>query len=110
MPQLAEAEVAWQQLGDLIAVLCDSLGLRRPIEKDAIRVLFEQSTKAISESRIPVGSIRNQHGEHDIQEPLVPEEFTLQPTAYQSIESLLACFDQELTAVIEPMVVRPSRV
>jgi hypothetical protein len=80
----------------LIAVLCDALGLRRPKEKDAVRILFEQSTKAVPESRIPVGSISKL--QPDIIETLVPEEFELNPRACQSIESVLTGLSKELAS------------
>ncbi|MFN9412361.1 MAG: hypothetical protein ACK57V_08335 [Pirellula sp.] len=50
MPKIAESEAAWQQLGDLVATLCDSLDLERP-SKDLPAIVSlgsEQRSIAIS--------------------------------------------------------------
>ena len=53
MPQIAESEVAWQQLGDLYAVLCDELGLIRPQESQMPLVDFDVQPRRMPSSRIP---------------------------------------------------------
>lgn len=52
MPNIAESEAAWQQLGDLIAVMCDEFGLERPSAENP------KSVNLGAESRIiPLSSI-----------------------------------------------------
>ena len=53
MPQIAEAEAAWQQLGDLYAILCDELGLKRPQESQLPTVGFGSQSRRMPPSRIP---------------------------------------------------------
>jgi hypothetical protein len=50
MPKIAESEAAWQQLGDLVATLCDSLDLERPSKDLPVFVSLggEQRSIAIS--------------------------------------------------------------
>ena len=94
MPQIAEAEVAWQQLGDLIAVLCDELGLRRPRESDGVSIRLEVNSKPISVSRIaPNSSVLN--AESATGASLIPVEFTIQTAAVQAIDSTLGAIAQE---------------
>ncbi len=54
MPQIAESEAAWQQLGDLYAVLCDELGLKRPTDSQMPSVGTGVHTRRMPTSRIPV--------------------------------------------------------
>lgn len=94
MPQIAEAEVAWQQLGDLIAVLCDELGLRRPRDSDGISIRLDVNSKPISISRIePKSTILN--AESAYEGSLIPAEFTIQTAAIQAIESTLGAITLE---------------
>ena len=53
MPQIAESEAAWQQLGDLYAVLCDELGLKRPQESQLPKVGIGTHSRRMPPSRIP---------------------------------------------------------
>lgn len=53
MPKIAESEAAWQQLGDLYAVLCDELGLKRPPESQMPTVGIGSQSRRIPPSRIP---------------------------------------------------------
>ena len=53
MPQIAESEAAWQQLGDLYAVLCDELGLKRPAEGQMPTVGPGTHSRKMPPSRIP---------------------------------------------------------
>lgn len=96
MPQIAEAEVAWQQLGDLIAVLCDELGVRRPRENDAIEIRREINSKPISISRIEImhSVLKDQPSSREL---LIPVEFTIHSTAIHAIESTLQSLTQQLT-------------
>jgi len=50
MPKIAESEAAWQQLGDLVAMLCDFLDLERPSKDLPVFVSLggEQRSIAIS--------------------------------------------------------------
>ena len=94
MPQIAEAEVAWQQLGDLIAVLCDELGLRRPRESDGVSIRLDFNSKPISVSRIaPNSSVLN--AESSTGASLLPVEFTIQTAAVQAIDSTLGAMAHE---------------
>lgn len=94
MPQIAEAEVAWQQLGDLIAVLCDELGLRRPRESDGVSIRLDINSKPISISRIePKSSVLNTESAYE--GSLIPVEFTIQTAAVQAIESTLGALTLE---------------
>ena len=53
MPQIAESEAAWQQLGDLYAVLCDELGLKRPEEFQLPKLGIGTHSRRMPPSRIP---------------------------------------------------------
>ena len=53
MPQIAESEAAWQQLGDLYAVLCDELRLKRPQESQLPKVGIGTHSRRMPPSRIP---------------------------------------------------------
>ena len=53
MPQIAESEAAWQQLGDLYAVLCDELGLKRPEEFQLPKLGIGTQSRRMPPSRIP---------------------------------------------------------
>ncbi|MCU0712983.1 MAG: hypothetical protein MUC43_13060 [Pirellula sp.] len=55
MPRIAESEAAWQQYGDLVAVLCDELGMDRPSEVEPIDVDFDSKKRRVPISSIPRG-------------------------------------------------------
>jgi hypothetical protein len=94
MPQIAEAEVAWQQLGDLIAVLCDELGLRRPRESDGVSIRLDGNSKPISITRIePRSSVLI--AESVCEASLLPVEFTIHPASVQAIDSTLGAITRE---------------
>ena len=52
MPQIAESEAAWQQLGDLYAVLCDELGFERPDHNHMPTVGTGSQARKMPSSRI----------------------------------------------------------
>jgi hypothetical protein len=52
VPKLAESEAAWQQFGDLVAVLCDELELDRPSELHPVTVDIDSD-----ERTVPISSI-----------------------------------------------------
>lgn len=52
MPRIAESEAAWQQYGDLVAVLCDELGIERPTDVDPLVVEFDSKKR-----KVPISSI-----------------------------------------------------
>ena len=56
MPKIAESEVAWQQLGDLFAVLCDELGVSRPEIARLPQVAYGSSTRSFVASKIATPS------------------------------------------------------
>ncbi len=55
MPKIAESEAAWQQYGDLVAVLCDELGMDRPSDEEPIDVDFDSKKRRVPISSIPRG-------------------------------------------------------
>lgn len=85
MPQIAESEAAWQQLGDLYAVLCDELGLKRPTDSQMPSVGIGVPKRRMPSSRIP--------GRVETTETIcVPAVYSLNPKAISEIEaSLAAC-------------------
>lgn len=88
MPKIAEAEVAWRQLGDLIAVVCDELGVRRPRESDAIAISIQKESKPISISQI--GPKKPEESPRPSAEaPLLPTEFKIHSKTVQAIEASL---------------------
>lgn len=52
MPKIAESETAWQQLGDLVATLCDSLDLERPAKDLPVFVSLGGERRSISISNL----------------------------------------------------------
>jgi len=56
MPQIAESETAWQQLGDLYAVLCDEMGLERPMPGQVPSVAIGGKTRELAISRIAIST------------------------------------------------------
>ncbi len=85
MPKIAESEVAWQQLGDLYAVLCDELGLCRPNSEQMPPIRFGSGTRMIPSSKIAEAT----HAADPANKTIVPQEFSLNPRSIDFIESLL---------------------
>jgi hypothetical protein len=85
MPKIAESEVAWQQLGDLYAVLCDELGLCRPNSEQMPPIRFGSGTRMIPSSKIAEAT----HAADPANTTIVPQEFSLNPKSIDFIESLL---------------------
>ncbi len=83
MPQIAESEAAWQQLGDLYAVLCDELGLKRPTDSQMPAVGTGVHARRMPSSRIPV-RIETEETK------CVPVVYALNPKAISEIEDCLA--------------------
>ena len=83
MPQIAESEAAWQQLGDLYAVLCDELGLKRPTESQMPSVGIGVHARRMPSSRIP-GRIETEGAS------CLPVVYSLNPKAISEIENCLA--------------------
>ncbi len=83
MPQIAESEAAWQQLGDLYAVLCDELGLKRPSENQLPMVGIGVHSRRMPSSRIPVRIGTDGPS-------CVPCVYSLNPKAISEIEDCLA--------------------
>jgi hypothetical protein len=57
MPRIAESEAAWQQYGDLVAVLCDELGMERPTDAEPVEVDFDSKKRSV-----PISSIKSPDG------------------------------------------------
>lgn len=57
MPRIAESEAAWQQYGDLVAVLCDELGMERPTGAEPVEVDFDSKKRSV-----PISSIKSPSG------------------------------------------------
>ncbi len=85
MPKIAESEVAWQQLGDLYAVLCDELGLCRPTTEQMPSIRFGSGTRMIPSSKIAEAM----HAVDSTRSTIVPQEFSLNPESFDFIQSLL---------------------
>jgi hypothetical protein len=91
MPQIAESEAAWQQMGDLYGVLCDELGLMRPLEGDMPMIGVGSTTRRMPSSRIPVNVdfIKQNTGYAAALSNVVPANYQLSQSAMASIESVL---------------------
>ena len=85
MPKIAESEVAWQQLGDLYAVLCDELGLCRPTSEQMPSIRFGSGTRMIPSSKIAEAT----HTADPTMSTMVPQEFSLNQKSIDFIQSLL---------------------
>ncbi|MEQ1826977.1 MAG: hypothetical protein ABL921_13565 [Pirellula sp.] len=86
MPKIAESEVAWQQFGDLYAVLCDELGVGRPSASEMPSVRLGTTKRAIPESHIQPPSTNT------IQHPILAREIRINSQARDAIKSLLTRF------------------
>ena len=89
MPQIAESEAAWQQLGDLYAVLCDELGLQRPLEHQMPIVAHGPHSRSMSVSRIPLGNTPTSLPDSQLNSPVVPSIYEPNPKALAGIEESL---------------------
>jgi hypothetical protein len=92
MPQIAESEAAWQQLGDLYGILCDELGLVRPAESEMPLVGAIPSSRRMPPSRISVNvdSATKKKGEVDDFRSVIPLNYRLKPEVLTAIETTLA--------------------
>lgn len=92
MPQIAESEAAWQQLGDLYGVLCDELGLVRPSGSEIPLVGAGGDGRRMPASRIPVNvDSALENTSCDTECPgVVPANYQLNPPSLAAIESALA--------------------
>ncbi len=88
MPQIAESEAAWQQLGDLYAVLCDELGLKRPSASQLPRVGNGVLTRQMPSSRIPDPTPASAALDASMT-TCVPMLYELNPVAVAGIEEIL---------------------
>ncbi|XZE21839.1 hypothetical protein SH449x_001747 [Pirellulaceae bacterium SH449] len=52
VPRVAESEAAWQQYGDLVAVLCDEVGMERPGELHPVTVDMDSEKREVPASSI----------------------------------------------------------
>lgn len=92
MPKIAESEAAWQQLGDLVATLCDSLDLERPSkELPAIVSLgSEQRSIAISSLSIKAPARATDRATDDASSPtMVPRRMQMRKPQLLRLETLL---------------------
>ena len=92
MPKIAESEAAWQQLGDLVATLCDSLDLERPSkELPAIVSLgSEQRSIAISSLSIKAPARATDRATDDVSSPtMVPRRMQMRKPQLLRLETFL---------------------
>ena len=89
MPQIAESEAAWQQLGDLYAVLCDELGLQRPPEHQMPIVVHGSHSRSMSVSRIPLGNAQSSPPDSPLNSPVIPPIYEPNRKALAGIEESL---------------------
>ena len=89
MPQIAESEAAWQQLGDLYAVLCDELGLPRPRESQMPTVVHGLQSRRMSVSRIPIGNSQSNLPVSPMTAPIIPAIYEPNPKTIAGIEESL---------------------
>ena len=89
MPKIAESEAAWHQLGDLYAVLCDELGLKRPNLAQLPKVGNGAVARQIPASRIPEPNLADNGESHRLQTTCVPTLYQLRPQMIASIEESL---------------------
>ena len=88
MPKIAESEAAWQQLGDLVATLCDSLDLERPSKDLPVFVSLggEQRSIAISSLSIKAPS----RSTDDVPSPtMVPRRMQIRKPQLLRLETFL---------------------
>ena len=91
MPQIAESEAAWQQLGDLYGILCDELGLVRPAESAMPMVGDDAGGRRIPPSRIRVNvdfSKKNTIAEDDLSS-IIPLNFRLNSAVITGLEAAM---------------------
>ncbi len=91
MPQIAESEAAWQQLGDLYGILCDELGLVRPVENAMPMVGDVAGGRRMPPSRINVNVdfARKNTSVNDDLSSIVPLDYQLNPAVLSAIEAML---------------------
>ena len=91
MPQIAESEAAWQQMGDLYGVLCDELGLVRPMESDMPMIGAGGTARRIPVSRIAVNvdSIKQNTGSAMVLSKIIPANYKLNTSVIAGIEGAL---------------------
>ena len=89
MPQIAESEAAWQQLGDLYAVLCDELGLQRPPEHQMPTVVHGSHSRSMSVSRIAIGNAQSSPPDSPLNSPVVPPIYEPNGKALAGMEESL---------------------
>ena len=96
MPQIAESEAAWQQLGDLYAVLCDELGLERPAENQLPLVGNGKESRRMPSSRIPAITSLGIDTRASSLASSVPMVYQLNPIAIAGIEEDLRRIEMQL--------------
>ncbi len=89
MPKIAESEAAWQQLGDLYAVLCDELGLKRPSASQMPSVGIAPLSRQMPSSRIPEPNIATRNSSDSTPATCVPILYQLNPQSVAGIEESL---------------------
>lgn len=92
IPKIAESEAAWKQLGDLVAVLCDSLGLDRPNLKEPIEVNLGAESRAIYVSAVPTNM--NPERSFAATDRPVPHRMICNDSGIERIEQLLLSLSQ----------------
>lgn len=85
MPQLAESEAAWQQLGDLFAILCDEIGIERPISGQSPSVQIENQKRQIPISQLPLRATSLSSDDR-----VIPTRYVINEVTCTRIENILA--------------------
>ena len=89
MPKIAEHEAAWQQFGDLVAVLCDELGLDRPSDELPIEIDFDARKRKVPVSSIALLSQPSSWKDIPPRNAKLPPAVSVNPIAVKQINSLI---------------------
>jgi hypothetical protein len=88
MPKIAESEAAWQQLGDLVAALCDALDLERPSKELPLVVSLGLEQRSLAISNLP-RKIVVRSSNNPLSPSFVPRSMHLRPQPLSRLETLL---------------------
>lgn len=91
MPQIAESEAAWQQMGDLFAILCDEIGIERPVTGKSPSVLLEGQSRHMPISHIPLRSIPVSSDDR-----VIPTRYIINEATCTRIDNILETLAQSI--------------
>lgn len=89
MPRIAESEAAWQQYGDLVAVLCDELGVKRPSDAEPVDVDFDSKKRQVPISSIASPGRRSPSSSSTDFSTLTPPSVQINHNAMKQVQSLI---------------------